>query len=150
MQFEQNSTEQSRKVFNSSAVAFPTSSVKLNVGCCFPSQEKNNAINGEYEKSSILVTNNMIESISLKDANYCLNENKNDEYKKICKKKNMHTITPTMIEPEIKELKENLVKGTIISFDVNNINISNLNLIVKTITSRGYEIKGLSKVVSEQ
>lgn len=105
--------------------------------------------NGEYSKSSISITNNMIESITLKDANYCLNENKNDEYKEICKKKNMHTITPTMVEPNILDLKQNLVKGAIISFDVSDINISDLNLILKTITSRGYKIKGLSKVVSE-
>lgn len=104
---------------------------------------------GEYSKSSISITNNMVESITLKDSNYCLNENKNDEYKEICKKKNMHSITPTMVEPNISQLKENLVKGAIISFDVNNINISDLNLMVKTITSRGYNIKGLSEVVSE-
>lgn len=105
--------------------------------------------NGKYSKSSISITNNMIESITLKDANYCLNENKNDEYKELCKKKNMHTITPTLVEPSISDLKENLVKGSIISFSASDVNISDLNLIIKTITSRGYKIKGLQKVISE-
>ena len=104
---------------------------------------------GKYLKSLISTTNNLIESITLKDANYCLNENKNDDYKEICKKKNMHTITPTMIEPTISDLKEKLTKGAIISFNVSTITTSDMNLIVKTITSRGYCIKGLSKVVSE-
>ncbi len=37
----------------------------------------------KYTKNMINVTNNLIESISLKDSNLCLNENKDDEAKKI-------------------------------------------------------------------
>lgn len=102
-----------------------------------------------YSKSMISVTNNLIESITLKDSKYCLNENKNDDDKKLCKKKKMYSITPTLINPSISDIKENLEKGIIISYDLSNYDYSKFKLMINTITSRGYEIKGLSDLISE-
>ena len=105
--------------------------------------------NGTYDKTMINVTNNLIESITLKDSLFCLNENKNDSEKEICKKKKMHTIYPTIINPTLIELKEKLVKGAIISYDLEEFDYSTVKLIKNIITSRGYTIEVLSKVVSE-
>lgn len=105
--------------------------------------------NGKYQKNMISNTNNLIESISLKDSNFCLNDNKNDDEKEICKDKKMHTIMPTLSDPSITELKSGLVKGAIITYDVRDFNTNTLSLIIKTITSRGYNITSLSNVINE-
>lgn len=105
---------------------------------------------GIYQKKMITTTNNLIESITLKDSNFCLLDEKDDKQKEICKNKKMHTITPTLNNPTIKELKNGLVKGAIISYDVNYFDTKIFNLIVKTITNKGYKIKGLSNIVNEE
>lgn len=104
---------------------------------------------GKYSKSMINVTNNLIESITLKDSKYCLNEEKNDDYKKLCKSKKMYSILPTLGNPSISELKENLEKGIIISYDLSNYNYNEFKLMINTITSRGYKIETLSKMLTE-
>lgn len=105
--------------------------------------------NGSYDKNKISNTNNLIESISLKDSNFCLNDEKNDSEKEICKKKKMHTIMSTLNNPSISELKSGLVKGAIISYDLNGFDLDLFEIILNTISSRGYEITSLSNVVSE-
>lgn len=104
---------------------------------------------GKYDKSMISVTNNLIESITLKDSNLCLNENKNNSQKNICSDKKMLSIMPTVVNPDIIELKRKLDKGIIILYDLSYFDYSNFNLIVNTITSRGYEIVGLSSLIKE-
>lgn len=105
--------------------------------------------NGNYDKSMISNTNNLIESISLRDSNLCLNDDKNDEEKEVCKKKKMHTIMSTLSNPSINELKSGLVKGAIISYDLNVFDLDLFEIILNTISSRGYEISPLSTVISE-
>ena len=61
----------------------------------------------------------------------------------------MHTITPTVINPTIKELKEKLSKGLMISYDLEDYDFSNFKLMINTIESRGYEIVGLSELIKE-
>ena len=105
--------------------------------------------NGTYLKNMITTTNNLIESITLKDSNYCLNDEKNDEQKNICLDRKMHTIMSTIKNPSLKELKENLKKGAIISYDVSSFDESKLGIIVNTITSRGYDITSLNNLLKE-
>ena len=105
---------------------------------------------GKYNKNTISRTNNLIESITLKDSKYCLNEEKKDEEKEVCSNKKMLSLLPTLIEPSILELKHNLVKGAIVSYDLDNFDNSKFNLIIKTITSRGYEVKSLNSVINEK
>lgn len=104
---------------------------------------------GAYDKSMISVTNNLIESITLKDSNLCLNVEKNDGDKELCAKRKMHTITPNIINPSISELKKKLNKGEMIVFDASEFDYNNFKLMVNTITSRGYEIVGLSDLIKE-
>lgn len=104
---------------------------------------------GKYDKKMISITNNLIESISLKKSNLCLSDDKNDDDKEICKKKKMYTLTSTLKDPDIADIKKGLVKGAIISYSFENLDTSNLGLIINTITSRGYEIKPLSEVIKE-
>ncbi len=103
----------------------------------------------KYTKNMINVTNNLIESITLKDSNLCLNENKDDEAKKLCSNKKMHTITPNINNPNITDLKKNLNKGEMILFDASDYDYSKFSLMINTITSRGYEIISLSDLLKE-
>ena len=105
--------------------------------------------NGLYDKKMISVTNNLIESITLKNSNFCLNDNKDNDSKKVCDKKRMHTLISTLNSPSISELKEGLTSGAIISYDASEFDISNIGIIINTITSRGYEIKPLSSIIKE-
>lgn len=103
----------------------------------------------KYSKSMISVTNNLIESITLKDSLFCLNEVKNDNYKDICASKKMLTISPKLVNPNITDLKKNLSKGVMIVYDLDEFDTSKFNFITNVIESRGYKIKGLSKLINE-
>jgi len=103
----------------------------------------------KYSKSMISVTNNLIESITLKDSLFCLNEVKNDNYKDICASKKMLTISPKLVNPNITDLKKNLSKGVMIVYDLDEFDTSKFNFIISVIESRGYKIKGLSKLINE-
>lgn len=105
--------------------------------------------NGKYDKTYVGVTNNLIESITLSDAGFCLNESKDDDQKDICSKKKMLTLTPSVINPSISSLKENLSKGMMISYDLNTYDLSSFKLMVNTIESRGYELVGLKTLIQE-
>ena len=103
----------------------------------------------KYSKSMISVTNNLIESITLKDSLFCLNSAKHDNYKDICASKKMLTISPTLVNPSITDLKKNLSKGVMIVYDLDEFDTSKFNFIINVIESRGYKIKGLSKLINE-
>ena len=103
----------------------------------------------KYSKSMISVTNNLIESITLKDSLFCLNSAKNDDYKDICASKKMLTLSPKLVNPSITDLKKNLSKGVMIVYDLDEFDTSKFNFIINVIESRGYKIKGLSKLINE-
>ena len=103
----------------------------------------------KYSKSMISVTNNLIESITLKDSLFCLNEVKNYNYKDICASKKMLTISPKLVNPSITDLKKDLSKGVMIVYDLDSFDTSKFNFIINVIESRGYKIKGLSKLINE-
>ena len=105
---------------------------------------------GKYEKNMIEITNNLIESITLKKSNYCLIEAKDENIKQLCKSKKMHTIIPTVINPNISELKKYIEKGNIIVYDIDLFDYSKFNLMSKIITSRGYVINKLSNTINEK
>lgn len=103
----------------------------------------------KYSKKMISVTNNLIESITLKDSLFCLNSTKNDDYKDMCASKKMLTISPKLVNPSITDLKKNLSKGVMIVYDLDEFDTSKFNFIINVIESRGYKIKGLSKLINE-
>lgn len=103
----------------------------------------------KYSKSMISVTNNLIESITIKDSLFCLNEVKNDNYKDICASKKMLTLSPKLVNPSITDLKKDLSKGVMIVYDLDEFDTSKFNFIISVIESRGYKIKGLSKLINE-
>lgn len=109
----------------------------------------NSGYDGYYNKSMITITNNLIESITLKESKYCLNINKDIVSKKICSKKKMYSVVPKIVNPSISELKSGLDKGQIIYYDLSEFNIDNFNLVINTVQSRGYNLIKLSKLLKE-
>lgn len=117
----------------------------VNLGC----EIYNMGYDGKYIRNKISQTNNLIESISLKDSLYCLNIDKIDDEKKVCSNKKMHSIVPTLNEPSLNELKEGLTKGAIISYDLSTYDIDKFILSINAITNRGYNITSLQNVLTE-
>lgn len=117
----------------------------VNLGC----EIYNLGYDGEYTKQTLSSTNNLIESISLKDSLFCLNEEKNEAEKNICAKRKMHSITPTLLEPTFLELKNGLVKGAVISYELSDYDVDKFILSMNAITNRGYDITSLSSIMKE-
>ena len=61
----------------------------------------------------------------------------------------MLTISPTLVNPSITDLKKDLSKGVMIVYDLDEFDTSKFNFIISVIESRGYKIKGLSKLINE-
>lgn len=109
----------------------------------------NYGLNGVYDSKNISKYNKLIESMSLKKAVYCLNEEKNEESKKVCNSKKMYSIKPNIIEPDLSSLKKEISSGSIISYDLDSLSLNDLLISFKAITSRGYEIEKLSTLLTE-
>lgn len=109
----------------------------------------NYGINGAYDGKNISKYNKLIESMSLKKVLYCLNEKKNEESKEACDSKKMYSIKPNIIEPDFSSLKKEISSGSIISYDMDYLSLTDLLLSFKVITSRGYEIEKLSTLLTE-
>lgn len=109
----------------------------------------NYGLNGVYDKNSLSKYNKLIESMSLKKAVYCLNEEKNKESKNVCDLKKMYSIKPNIIDPDLSSLKRKISSGSIVSYDLDYFSLNDLLLSFKTITSRGYEIESLSTLLTE-
>ena len=61
----------------------------------------------------------------------------------------MYSIYPTLINPNFLELKKNLESGIIISYNLDDFNISNFKYIYDIIYSRGLKIDYLKNVLNE-
>lgn len=115
----------------------------------------NNIINGSYDgnylDSSYNWINSVINRYSNQENSYCYQEEKREEYLKICALHKSYTITPSLKvnnNPSI-EIKNNLNSGDIIVLDINDKTISEIPLIIKYIISKGYKIVNLDELLSE-
>lgn len=103
--------------------------------------------NNKYSNKKILLTNNIIESITLNRSLFCLNLDKNKKYLDICKKNNMHTISTNMVNLSLIDLKKKLKNGAIIYYDLDEFDMNNYNIIIDTIKMKGYSLKKLSNIL---
>lgn len=100
--------------------------------------------NGVYNKEILTNDNTIINRLSNNKSKYCLVKEKNDNILKLCSENNMYTVIPN-IYGDYYNVKNNLSNGSIILLN----NINNIDIIVKYIKSKGYEIVGLNKLLSE-
>ena len=115
----------------------------------------NNIINGSYGgnylDSSYNWINSVINRYSNQENSYCYQEEKREEYLKICALHKSYTIIPSLkvSNNPLIEIKNNLNSGDIIVLDINDKNLSEIPLITKYINSKGYKIVNLDELLSE-
>ena len=104
---------------------------------------------GKYDKKTINKTNELIETISDNKSKYCLNENKIIDDLTICKKNKMYSISPSLVNPSINDLKSNLSNGLIIEYETDQFDIKKYSYIINVIKSRNYNIVLLDNLLKE-
>lgn len=107
--------------------------------------------NYNYQDSLYTWIDTIIRKIGKQNISYCYSENENIEILKICSLYNNYTIIPSVIVKDypLKEVKEQLLPGSIISFEVNNNLTNELELIINFIENKGLSITNLKEHLSE-
>lgn len=107
---------------------------------------------GEYSPDNILFANNLISRITDNEAIYCLTKYKNEKVLNLCSENNLYTILPNIIvkNDPYSEVKKSLASGSIILMEMDNDSTTELGIIVDYIRGKGYDVVGLSKMLSEE
>ena len=109
-------------------------------------------IEGKYTFDALLFSNNLIERITKKEADFCLAPTENKETLEVCADNKMFTILPNLnIKDNLyKEVKNNLNSGNIILIEMTKNNINNLDITIEHIKAKGLEIGYLSDLINEE
>ena len=108
----------------------------------------NLSYNGDYNNPSFIWMSTIIKKFN---DNYCYSENLNENVLNICQKNNAYTIVPSSViknNPTLT-LNKNISNGSIISFYINDEVINELELMLKYIKSKGYDIVTLEELLNE-
>ena len=100
--------------------------------------------NGVYTKEILDNDNIIINKLSNNKSKYCLLKEKNSTYLNICNNNNMLVVIPSIIGG-YNNIKNNLTGGSIILLE----DTSNIDIIIKYINSKGYNIVPLSNLLEE-
>ena len=101
--------------------------------------------NGIYSDEILSNDNTIINRISNNKSIYCLSKDKNSDTLTVCNKNNMYVVIPNIIG-DYADVKNNISNGSIILLN----NINNLDIIIKYIKSKGYDIVPLEELLTEQ
>ena len=106
---------------------------------------------GNYKDSSFIWMDTIIKKIAKQRISYCYTEEENDEILQICSMNHDYTILPSYVVQNhpLKEIKENLEAGSIVSLSINDMMIQELPVIIRYIQSKGYTISTLLDHLSE-
>lgn len=87
-----------------------------------------------------------------KQNHYCYMEKKNEDYLKTCAMYKNYTIKPSLVikSSPLKEIKENVKAGSIISFPIDDLVLDELGSTINYLKAKGYEIVNLDKHLSEE
>lgn len=111
----------------------------------------NLSYNLNYKDSGFVWINNILKKIGKQNQNYCYITNKEEDIE-ICALQKNYIIQPNIIidEKPLIEIKEKLTAGSIISLQVNDKTKNELNLIIKYIKSKGYNLENIETHLSEK
>ncbi len=119
--------------------------------------EKNHIIgnlsyNLDYQDGAFVWMDTIIKRIGKQKIGYCYAEEENEDSLKVCSLNKNYTIKPNIIIKDnyMKNIKEKITNGSIISFDMNNSLEQELPVIINYINSKGYSIVSLPKLLSEE
>lgn len=108
--------------------------------------------NLDYTDSSFIWMDTIIKRIGKQKQGYCYAEIENEENLRICMLNKDYTIKPNIIIKDnyMKNIKEKLVSGSIISLEINDTLKNELPIIINYINSKGYKIDNLNNLLSEE
>lgn len=75
---------------------------------------------------------------------YCLSKEKNEDTLNICNNNDMYVVIPNIVG-DLLNIKKSISKGSIILIE----DLNNINLIIRYINSKGYQIVPLSTLLKE-
>ena len=102
----------------------------------------------KYTYDTLVMENNIITRTMNNKPIYCLSKTKNKDNLNVCSYSNMYTIIPS-INGSYNNIKSNLSNGNIILLDTSINTLNELSIIIDFINSKGYDIVGLDKLLSE-
>ena len=106
--------------------------------------------NFNYLDSSFLWIDTIIKKVGKQNSGYCYFIEENESELNMCSLYENYSIKPTIIESyPYKEVKENLVSGSILSFSINKKTIEELPIIISYIKSKGLIIQNLNGMIKE-
>ena len=107
--------------------------------------------NFNYKDDVYVWMDTVIKKIGKQDISYCYSETEDIETLKICSLYNNYTIIPSIVVENypLKEIKEKLSSGSIISFKVNSNLKKELDLVINYIESKGLSIMALDEHLKE-
>ena len=111
----------------------------------------NLSYNMDYSNSAFSWMDTIIKKISKEKYGYCYSETENESNLQICAMNKNLTIKPNLIVKNypLKEIKEKITKGSIISLPSSKNVEQELSSIINYINSRGLEIVSLKELLSE-
>lgn len=111
----------------------------------------NYGYDNDYDKDLLIWNNNLIEKLNYNNPKFCYLEKENINTLNICSINKMKTIIPSIITTKkpLIEIKKQIEKGSLISFNINSTTENELNLIINYIKQKGYKIDILSKHLEE-
>lgn len=103
--------------------------------------------NGNYNNPDFIWMSTIIRKFN---DNYCYTENLDENILKICTQNKSYTIVPNLIirTKPLMNISKGLSNGSIISFYINDDTIKELDMAIKEIKSKGYDIVILPKLFS--
>lgn len=111
----------------------------------------NLSYNRDYSDSSYAWMDTFIKKVGKQKVGYCYNEVADLTTLKLCSLSKNYTIRPTIVVKNypLKEIKEQVSAGSIISMPINKTVEKELPTIISYITSKGYTIENLQNHLSE-
>lgn len=106
--------------------------------------------NGYYTKENILINNNILKRTFKSTTSACLTSNKNIKTLNLCNYYDIHTYnTNIILNDPYNHVKTNLHKGMLIALKVNDLNLDELDSIIKLIKMKGINFVSLDKLIQE-
>lgn len=99
---------------------------------------------GLYNNELLLSDNTLIKRKNNKVPLYCLSKEKNEDTLNICNNNDMYVVIPNIVG-DLLNIKKSLSKGSIILLE----DLNNINLIIRYINSKGYQIVPLGTLLKE-
>ena len=108
--------------------------------------------NKKYSIKTIKYTNALLDRIDDDNHNYCYVEKDDINVLKTCSEVKMYTIKPMVVSNifPFTYIKQNLENGKIFSLDTNSYTLKQLDLIIKYVRQKGYDLVTLEEILNEK